>query len=216
MLLHPREAVLKALDANHRGFAVVHHYLDVAVQQTAASWEDCYDALTDMHGATLASTVRERVRALGRRSALRSTTLRVTTVANCGQHLYDGSGTRYRILERPLSKTSPGRLLPATEPEVDTLFGTIDKLDFELAVLWAVAHKTKSLQKVVLAAIADFESQNPVIYAEEPLPPPLAVTLASAPPVLDDEAAADVDDTTTAIGFDDLFGEEEEGSGESS
>jgi hypothetical protein len=137
-------------------------------------------------------------------------------VANCGQHLYDASGRRYRILERPLSKAWPGRLLPATEPEVDTLFGTIDKLDFELAVLWSVAHKAKSLQKVVLAAIVDFESQNPVIYAEEPLPAPLAVTLASAPPVPDDESTTEINDTGVSPGFDDLFGEEDEGTGESS
>jgi len=216
MFLHPREAVLNALDVNHRGFAVVHHYLDVAVQQTAVSWEDCYDDLTEVHGATLATTVRERVRAVGRGGALRNTTLRMTTVANCGQHLYDAGGRRYRILERPLSKASPGRLLPATEPEVDTLFGTIERLDFELAVLWSVANKAKSLNKAVLAAIADFESQNPVIYAEEPLPAPLAVTLASAPPVLADGAATDSDETTMPTGFGDLFGEEEQGTGESS
>jgi len=216
MFLHPSEAVLRALEVNHRGFAVVHHYLDVAVQQTAVSWEDCYDDLTDVHGATLASTVRERVRAVGRGGALRNTTLRMTTVANCGQHLYDASGRRYRILERPLSKVSPGRLLPATEPEIDTLFGPIDKLDFELAVLWSVAYKAKALRTAVLAAIADFDSQNPVIYAEEPLPPPLAVTLASAPTFLDGDAATDLGDNTMATGFGDLFGEEEEGAGESS
>lgn len=216
MFLHPREAVLDALDVNHRGFAVVHHYLDVAVQQTAVSWEDCYDDLTDVHGATLATTIRERVRAIGRDGALRKTTLRMTTVANCGQHLYDASGRRYRILERPLSKVSPGRLLPSTEPEVDTLFGMIDKLDFEMAVLWSVAYRAKSLRVAVLAAIADFDSQNPVIYAEEPLPAPLVVTLASAPNVVHDDSVTDLGDDTRLTGFGDLFGEEEEGVGESS
>jgi hypothetical protein len=71
MFLHPREAVLDALDVNHRGFAVVHHYLDVAVQQTAAQWEDCYPDLTDLHGAVLASSIRGRIGALGQGGQLR-------------------------------------------------------------------------------------------------------------------------------------------------
>jgi hypothetical protein len=113
---------------------------------------------------------------------------------------------------------SPGRLLPVSEPEIDTLFGTLSKLDYELAVLWAVDFKAKSLDKAVLAAVVNMDDpKKTVIYAEEALPAPLAVTLASAPtPPQDESTITDTNDTKVPTGFGDLFGEEEEGAGESS
>lgn len=208
MDLLPRDAVHDALATHYRAFAVVHHLLDVAIQETALRWEDRFPDLKDMDGSFLASNVRGMLDALRKKGPLPRASLTMVTVNNCGQHLFDGQGTRFRILERPLSQVSPGRLLPICEPETETLFGTVPSAaPYELAVLWTVNYKAKSLGKAVLAAASHIDNpRKAAIYAEEILPEPIPVTLGARP---SNEDAAEPTE-----GFEDLFGDTGEGLGD--
>jgi hypothetical protein len=215
--LYPQDAVRAALQAHHDGFAIVHHYLDVAIQEAAAQVEGRYPDLRQMHGAPFAGMVRSNVMAIAEGGHLDDTTLRIATVSNCGQHIHDREGNRYRILKRPLSQRRPGWPLSVSPPELDTLYGPLDGVNYTLEVLWSIDYSTKCLRRAVLAATAEIGSTAAIIYYEEQLPLAAPVTLEAGIDHFDGPLAglADTDDDEETEGYGDFFDEEDE-EGESS
>ena len=173
MDLHPREATERFYSPHRDALAVVHGLLDISVQDVAARWDDRYPDLRKMYGGGLSASVRLVFRTMAH-EALKLTTLRPSESANGGQHLYDGDGNRVRVRKRPVSATAPWLPQPVTETPTESLFGTdINSLSYEVAVLWVVDFRARSLGRTVLAAVDGLDDwPNTKIYYEIPLPPP--------------------------------------------
>lgn len=170
MDLLPTESVTTFSMRNGEALARIHGWFADVVPQVFAEMEPRHPD-GRIHGGVFSANVRDAFLYEVESGGMTVAGLEAIERPFRSVRFIDREGWGCRVHMHPRSLKT-GRYLPTTAAQA-TLFGDgFEEMPYELAVFWRPSRRTKALQSISLAAVANIEDRHrTVIYASAPLPP---------------------------------------------
>lgn len=187
--------------AHHDALALMHGYLESAVPAAYDKWAAEFPILSELPGATLATSLRTLLWLEADNPMMAASTLTVVRTQNSSARLVGpvADPVEIRVLKRPLNHRTnlPVRCV---QGEQLSMFGTgTVPAAWEPVIFWQPDAQIGVLGTAVLAGVSNVEDPNLlVVWAELPLPVVVQVTGIAADPLVGTPPAGD--------GFEDFFG----------